>query len=69
MVACNARRDSSCSFATNTNVPNVVVGQEQSILAELLQQCLKLSVLKLDDLLLSMVDPAGENREQNVPGL
>ncbi len=47
----------------------VVVIEQQTFLSQHLQQCFDLSILELDNLLLALVDPAAEGREQNVPRL
>ena len=47
----------------------LVVIEDQSFLSKLLKQSLDLSVLELDDLLLSLFDEAAEGSEQNVLGL
>ena len=47
----------------------LVVVEQQSLLSELLQQGLDLSILKLNDLLLTLVHKAAEGRQQDVPGL
>lgn len=46
-----------------------MVIQQKSLLSKLLQQSLDLSVLELDDLLLSLVDHAAECGEYDVPGM
>ena len=45
----------------------LVVIEQQSLLSELLQQSLDLSVLEFDDLLLTLIDHATECSEQHVP--
>ena len=47
----------------------LVIVEHQSLLSELLQQRLDLSILKLNDLLLPLIDHGAEGSEQNVPGL
>jgi hypothetical protein len=49
--------------------PTLIVIQQQSLLSELLQQGCDLSVLELDDLLLTLIDHATECGEQDVAWL
>ena len=49
--------------------PTLIVIQQKSLLAEFLQERLDLSILELDDLLLSLIYHAANRSEQDVPGL
>ena len=67
-------RDFPQSFATDGmslygKQSTLVIVKQQSLLSELLQQGLDLSVLELNDLLLPLVHKAAEGRQQDVPGL
>jgi hypothetical protein len=44
------------------------IGQYHSFLAQLLEECLDLGVLKLNDLLLPLIDPARQRDKHYVPG-
>ena len=47
----------------------LVVVEPQSVFSELLQQGINLSVLEFDDLLLTLVHPAADSGQQDVPWL
>jgi len=47
----------------------LVVGQEQAFLAQRLHEGNDLGVLKLNNLLLSAMNPAGQDGKQQLPGL
>ena len=46
----------------------LVIVEVQSFATELLQQSIDLSILELDDLLLTLVEEAADGHKQNVPG-
>ena len=46
----------------------LVIVEEQSLATGLLQQGCDLGVLKLDDLLLTLVEETADGRQQDVPG-
>lgn len=48
-------------------LPTLVVVEQQSLLSELLEQGLDLSVLGLDDVLLTLAHEAAETGQQQVP--
>ncbi len=52
-----------------TEQSTLVIVEQQSLLSELFQQCFDLSVLELDDLLLTLVHEAAEGSQQDVPWL
>jgi hypothetical protein len=47
----------------------LIIGKQQSLLSQLLQQGVDMGVLKLDNLMLPFVGPATDSGEQNVPRL
>jgi hypothetical protein len=47
----------------------LAIGEQDPLLAHLFQQRLDLIVLKLDHFLLPVVNPAGEDGQQELPGL
>ncbi len=53
------------SLAFNGQNPQLVVCQQDAFLAQLFEQGLDLIVLELDDLLLPVVIPTGEDGEQH----
>ena len=68
------RRQLEQGLATNglsfhSQQSTLVIVEEQSLATELLQQSIDLSILELDDLLLTLVDEAADGRKQNVPRL
>ena len=67
------RRQLEQGLATNglsfhSQQSTLVIVEEQSLATELLQQSIDLSILELDDLLLTLVEEAADGHKQNVPG-
>ena len=56
-------------FAFDSQQTALIVGQQDPLLAHLFQQRLDLIVLKLDHFLLPVMDPAGEDDQQELPRL
>jgi len=57
------------SLALDGQYAPLVIGKQNPFPAHLVQERLDLGVLELDDLLLLSVDPAGEDEEEELPGL
>ena len=57
------------AIAFHSQYSTLIIRQQQTLHAEILQQCLDLIILKLDDLLLAFVVPANEGGKQKVVGL
>jgi hypothetical protein len=70
---CDFERHREQGLATNvlffhSQQPSRVIVVEQSLATELLQQSIDLSILELDDLLLTLVEETADGRQQDVPG-
>ena len=56
-------------FSLHRQPPPLIVVEDDPFLTDLLLEHVDLRPLEVDDLLLLLVDPAGENHEEKLPGV